>query len=63
VPLNHEAAVRAYNLPGFAHRDPADRLLIATAIELGCPLVTYDQHITEFASQWGRRSGFSVLIQ
>jgi len=60
VPLSLEAAAHAYSIPGFAHRDPADRLLVATAIELGCPLVTYDEHIAEFASQWGPRSGFAV---
>jgi hypothetical protein len=34
VPLSHQAACCAYQLHNLAHRDPADRLLIATAIEL-----------------------------
>jgi len=59
VPLNIGAAARAYRLDGFAHRDPADRLLIATAMELGCPLVTYDARIARFAKR--RRAGFAVL--
>jgi PIN domain nuclease of toxin-antitoxin system len=42
VPLIHRAAARSYRLHQLEHRDPADRLLIATAIELACPLVTYD---------------------
>jgi PIN domain nuclease of toxin-antitoxin system len=42
------------------HRDPADRLLIATAIELACPMVTYDARILEFARDHGRRHGFRV---
>ena len=42
VPLGHLAACGAYRLHPLAHRDPADRLLIATAIALACPLVTYD---------------------
>jgi PIN domain nuclease of toxin-antitoxin system len=33
VPLSHQAACRSYRLHHLEHRDPADRLLIATAIE------------------------------
>ena len=40
-------------------RDPADRLLIATAIELACPLVTYDDRILRFAAEHGRQYGFA----
>ncbi|HVN91230.1 MAG TPA: type II toxin-antitoxin system VapC family toxin [Candidatus Binataceae bacterium] len=36
------AASRSYMFRRLEHRDPADRLLIATAIGLACPLVTYD---------------------
>jgi predicted nucleic acid-binding protein len=38
----------------------ADRLLIATAIELGCPLVTYDEHILRFGKRRGRQHGFAT---
>jgi len=48
-------------LGSFAHRDPADRLLIVTAIELDCPLVTYDEQITAFATRHGRRYGFAAV--
>ena len=41
VPLSLHAAAGAYRLHPLEHRDPGDRLLIATAIELACPLVTY----------------------
>ena len=61
VPLTISAAARAYDLGGFESRDPADRLLIATAIELGCPLVTYDARMTDFAAAHGRECGFSAL--
>jgi PIN domain nuclease of toxin-antitoxin system len=47
-PLAHRAASRSYRLHHFEDRDPADRLLIATAIELGCPLVSYDERILRF---------------
>ena len=60
VPLGHRAACRSYQLHHLEHRDPADRLLIATAIELGCPLVTYDDRILRFASRHGRRYGFAA---
>ena len=55
------AAARAYTLHHLEHRDPTDRLLIATAIGLGCPLVTYDDRIRRFARTRGSRYGFVVL--
>jgi PIN domain nuclease of toxin-antitoxin system len=58
VPLGHRAASRSYLLYHLEHRDPADRLLIATAIEFGCPLVTYDERILRFANEHGRQYGF-----
>lgn len=58
IPLSLTAAIRAYALLGLAHRDPADRLLIATAIELACPLVTYDERILEFSAKAGLSEGF-----
>lgn len=61
VELSHRAAARSYPLDNFDQRDPGDRLLIATAIELGCPLVTYDAPIIKFAQDHGRRAGFSVV--
>ena len=60
VPLALSAAARAYQLEHLEHRDPADRLLIATAIELGCPLVTYDERIRRFGERHGRQYGFAV---
>ena len=61
VPLSPSAASRAYRLNGLAHRDPADRLLIATAIEMECPLVTYDRLILNFARDHGDAHGFQAL--
>lgn len=60
VPLTHYSAARSYRLHSLEHRDPADRLLIATAIELGCPLVTYDERIARFGKRQGRQHAFSV---
>jgi PIN domain nuclease of toxin-antitoxin system len=60
VPLVHRAACRSYRLHDLPHRDPADRLLIASAIELGCPLVTYDERLVEFAGAHGQQLGFTT---
>lgn len=61
VPLDHTAAFRAYQLHHLEHRDPGDRLLIASAIGLGCPLVTYDDRIQRFGRSRGRQYGFAVI--
>lgn len=60
APLSHRAASRAYRLYQLEHRDPADRLLMATAIELACPLVTYDERILRFGTDYGRQHGFTA---
>lgn len=60
VPLGHRAAAQSYALQHLQHRDPADRLLIATAIDLACPLVTYDDRILGFAQRHGGEYGFTV---
>lgn len=60
VSLSLSAASRSYQLHHLEHRDPADRLLIATAMELDCPLVTYDQRILRFGKKHGRQYGFAV---
>jgi PIN domain nuclease of toxin-antitoxin system len=44
-------AIESTRLPGSAHRDPADRLLIATARLTGAPLVTCDTRILTYASK------------
>ena len=59
-PLGHGAASHSYLLFQLEHRDPADRLLIATAIELACPLVTYDERILRFSTDYGRQYAFAA---
>ena len=49
TPLTLGAAVLSSTLPGPFHGDPANRLLIATARELDCALVTRDRKILESA--------------
>lgn len=60
VPLGRKAASHSYQIHHLEHRDPADRLLIATAIELACPLVTYDERIVRFGKKHGRQYRFIV---
>lgn len=44
APLTHEIVLASYQLK-FAHRDPADRFLAATAGVLGLTLVTADERL------------------
>jgi PIN domain nuclease of toxin-antitoxin system len=53
-------AARAYTLSGLSHADLAARMLIATAIAHGCPLITCDERIITFATSHGSRYGFTV---
>ena len=48
LPLTAEVAVEAYQLPDTFHRDPADRLIVATARHHACPLVTSDRKILDY---------------
>lgn len=38
----------AYSLPEPFHRDPADRIIVATARRLDCPVVTRDTKIIDY---------------
>ena len=45
VTLTPAIAAAAVELPAGFPGDPADRLIYATAVELGCPLVTKDRRL------------------
>lgn len=47
APLTADIATESCRLPGF-HGDPADRIIVATAIVLGIPLITADEKIVEW---------------
>jgi len=49
VPVDNAVATRSVNLPARLHPDPADRVIAATALLLGCPLVTQDNKLRDFA--------------
>lgn len=46
--LTPEIAVASTQLPGDFHRDPADRIIVATARAHQCPLVTSDRPIRRY---------------
>ena len=48
VPLDNRIALRSNRLPGELHEDPADRILIATALTLGYPLISKDNKIRDY---------------
>jgi PIN domain nuclease of toxin-antitoxin system len=49
--LSPEVLIESSFLPGTLHRDPADRILIATARTFNLTLVTRDQAILDYARQ------------
>lgn len=42
VAVDHQIALRSNALPGSWHEDPADRIIVATALQLGAALVSKD---------------------
>ena len=46
--VENDIAVKSANLPGEFHKDPADRMIVATARKLGCSLVTADEKILNY---------------
>ncbi len=43
-----EIMEEAYSLPDSFHTDPADRIIIATAITIGAPVVTKDEKVLNY---------------
>ena len=48
VPVDNEIGLKSVELPGDFHKDPADRLIVATARKLAAPLVTADDKIRAY---------------
>jgi len=46
--IDHEVAAESYHLPEPFHKDPADRMLVATARLQGCTLLTADRLILDY---------------
>lgn len=49
MPIDVEIAIKSVELPGDFHKDPADRMIVATARKLAVPLVTKDEKIRAYA--------------
>jgi len=49
IPVNNTIALNSVLLPASIHNDPADRIVIATALSEGVPLVTKDEKIIKNA--------------
>ena len=48
LPVDNEIGVKSTVLPGDFHKDPADRMIVATARKLAVPLVTADEKILKY---------------
>jgi PIN domain nuclease of toxin-antitoxin system len=49
MPVDVEIATKSVDLPGEFHKDPANRMIVATARKLAVPLVTKDEKIRAYA--------------
>jgi PIN domain nuclease of toxin-antitoxin system len=49
IEISHPIAIAAYSLPGDFHKDPADRLLVATARIHELTLVTMNERILRYS--------------
>lgn len=49
IPVSSTIAMKSASLP-FIHKDPCDRIIIATALEHRMPIITADQIIPQYPS-------------
>ena len=48
MPVDNEIGIKSTTLPGEFHKDPADRMIVATARKLAVPLITADDKIISY---------------
>lgn len=48
VSVDNTIALRSVSLPGDFHADPADRIITATALTMGIPLISKDEKIRTY---------------
>ena len=53
IPVNGEIGIRANELPGF-HADPADRIIVATALTGRHVIISADEHILHWSGSLNR---------
>jgi PIN domain nuclease of toxin-antitoxin system len=51
IPITPRVAFEASRLPGSMHADPADRMIAATARNMGARLLTRDQKLLDYAAE------------
>lgn len=49
VPVDNAIAIRSVRLPEPFHKDPADRIIVATAMIMGAPLVSSDDRMLKYS--------------
>ena len=59
IPVDRDISLMAGSLPDDFHGDPADRLIVSTAIIHGLRVVTRDERIIDYA---GRSGAFPVIV-
>jgi PIN domain nuclease of toxin-antitoxin system len=48
IPISHEIAIKAYSLPPQFHKDPADRMLVASALIEDLTILSADEKILDY---------------
>ncbi|MEA3548864.1 MAG: type II toxin-antitoxin system VapC family toxin [Thermodesulfobacteriota bacterium] len=48
MPVDNTISLRSVTMPGHFHPDPADRMIAATAMTMGLPLITRDDKIRNY---------------
>ena len=48
IPVDNFIAINSVNLSYFSNKDPADRIIVATALNLGAKLITRDRRILKY---------------
>lgn len=48
VAVENEIAIKSVSLPGEFHKDPADRIIVATARKFAAPLITKDEKMLAY---------------
>lgn len=49
IPISAQIAIDAFRLPGDFHKDPADRIIVASARILNCPILSQDSKILDYS--------------
>ena len=48
IPVDNDVALKSTLLPGEFHKDPADRMIVATAQHIGATIVSVDEKIRHY---------------